>query len=195
MLQIEDTIVSLDLLDQYFICDLESCRGACCVEGEEGAPVEVDEIAELEEVLPAIWNEMTEDARRIVDNQGVAYIDREGDLAVSIVNGAECVFACKERDGKWSCLVEKAFLAGKSSFRKPVSCHLYPVRVKQLSSYRAVNYHRWTVCKCAVVLGNKERLPLYRFLEEPLIRKFGQEWYNQLVAAAAYVAANGINLK
>jgi hypothetical protein len=188
MLQIDDTIVSLDLLDQCFSCDLTACKGICCVEGDEGAPVEAEEIAAIEEVLPLLWNDLSSETQSIINRQGVAYIDREGDLAVSTVNGAECVFAVKGEDGIWSCRLEKLYNEGKSTFRKPVSCHLYPVRVKRLSTCIAVNYHRWYVCKDAVTAGNKSRLFVYKYLKEPLIRKFGQEWYDQLEAAAAYVA-------
>ena len=177
MVEIGDTIVSLDLFREKFLCDLSACKGACCIEGDAGAPLEMDEVAKLEEVLPVIWDELSPDARAIIDRQGVAYIDCEGDLVTSIVHGKDCVFTCYDGQGCCYCAVEKAYRAGKTDFYKPVSCHLYPVRVRRYNSYTAVNYHRWSVCKAALILGQKENLPVYKFLREPLIRKFGEDWY------------------
>jgi hypothetical protein len=188
MLQIEDTIISLDLFDQCFCCNLEACKGICCVEGEEGAPVELDEIAEIEDILPQLWDKLSDAARAVIDKQGVAYIDREGEMAVSIVNGAECVFATKGENGIWSCLIENLYNEGKTTFRKPISCHLYPIRTKQFPTFKAVNYHKWHVCKDAVKLGEKNHLFLYQYLKEPLIRKFGQDWYDQLSVAAEHIS-------
>lgn len=187
MLQIEDTIISLDLFDQCFSCNLTACKGICCVEGEEGAPVELDEIADIEEILPQLWEKLSDSARKIIDKQGVAYVDREGDMAISIINGAECVFACKGDDGIWSCLIEKLYFEGKSKFRKPISCHLYPIRTKQFSNFKAVNYHKWNICKDAILEGEKKHLLLYQYLKEPLIRKFGKDWYDQLLVAAQHI--------
>jgi hypothetical protein len=188
MLQIEDTIISLDLFDQSFCCDLKACKGICCVEGDEGAPVELDEIAMIEEILPQLWDKLSDNARKIIDNQGIAYIDREGEMAISIVNGAECVFAVKGENAIWSCLIEKLYFEGKITFRKPISCHLYPIRTKQFSTFKAVNYHKWQICKDAVLDGEKKHLLLYQYLKEPLIRKFGQDWYNQLSVAAEHIS-------
>jgi hypothetical protein len=188
MLQIDDTIVSLDLLDQYFCCNLSACKGICCVEGDEGAPLDSEEIASIEAVLPLLWDKLSGDAQTVIKQQGVAYIDREGDLAVSTVHGAECVFADKGEDGIWSCLIEQLYNEGKTTFKKPVSCHLYPIRTKQLSLCHAVNYHKWHVCKDAVIAGKKQQLFVYQYLKEPIIRKFGAEWYAQLESAAALMA-------
>lgn len=184
MIQIEDTLVSLDLIEACFICDLSHCKGACCIEGDSGAPLEKREIAELEKALPVIWDDLSPEAQAVIKKQGVAYIDCEGDIVTSIVNGKDCVFTCYDTDGTCKCAVEKAYRAGKVSFYKPVSCHLYPVRVKQYKDFRAVNYDRWKICKAAEILGKKENLPLYKFLKEPLIRKFGQRWYASLVEVA-----------
>lgn len=189
MLQIDDTIISLDLLDKCFCCDLNACKGICCVEGEEGAPLEMDEVADIEEILPLLWKQLSPEARAVINKQGVAYIDREGDLAVSIVNGAECVFAAKGADGIWSCLIEQLYNEGKSAFRKPISCHLYPVRTKKFATFTAVNYHKWPVCQPAIIGGETQSLLLYQFLKEPLIRKFGAEWYKQLAIAAEHIKA------
>lgn len=185
MIQIQDTLVSLDLITEKFVCDLSSCHGCCCVEGDAGAPVELDEIALLEEVLPVVWEDLTEEAKDVIDKQGVVYADPQGDLVTSIVNGKDCVFAKHESDGCTYCAIERAFRAGKTKIHKPISCHLYPVRLTDYGAYIAVNYNKWDICKAAVLLGRKHDVPLYRFLKEPLVRKFGQAWYDELELVAA----------
>ena len=183
MIQIDDVIVSLDVLKDKFICDLGVCKGACCIEGDAGAPVEEDEVEKLKEVLPIIWNDLDEKAKAVIDRQGVVYTDEEGDIVTSIVNGKDCVFTCYDEKGMCYCAIEKAYRAGKTDFYKPVSCHLYPIRVADYGEFKAVNYHRWEICKAAVLLGQKENVPVYKFLKEPLIRKFGQLWYDELEVA------------
>ena len=130
MLQIQDVVVSFDVLKEKFLCDLSACKGACCIEGDAGAPVELDEVEKLEEVLPLIWDELSPGARTVIDKQGVVYVDQEGDLVTSIVNGKDCVFTCYDEKGCCYCAIEKAYREGKADFLKPVSCHLYPIRVK-----------------------------------------------------------------
>ena len=184
MIQIDDVVVSLDVIQEKFLCDLGACKGECCIEGDAGAPVEQDEVAKLEEVLPIIWEELSPEARAVIDKQGVVYVDEEGDLVTSIVNGKDCVFTCYDEKGACFCAIEKAYRAGKTDFYKPVSCHLYPIRVGDYGPYKAVNYQRWNVCNDAVLLGKKENVPVFKFLKEPLIRKFGQEWYEALEEVA-----------
>ena len=184
MNRLDDVVVSLDVLQEKFLCDLGACKGECCIEGDAGAPVEQDEVAKLEEVLPIIREDLSPEARAVIDKQGVVYVDEEGDLVTSIVNGKDCVFTCYDEKGTCFCAIEKAYRAGKVDFYKPISCHLYPIRVGDYGPYKAVNYHRWNVCKAAVLLGKKENVPVYKFLKEPLIRKFGQEWYDALEEVA-----------
>ena len=184
MIQIQDVVVSLDVFREKFLCDLSACKGECCIEGDAGAPVEPDEVAELEAALPAVWDDLSPEAREVIDRQGVVYTDCEGDLVTSIVNGKDCVFTCYDEKGSCYCAIEKAYREGRCGFYKPVSCHLYPIRVGDYGPFKAVNYHRWKVCKAAVLLGQKENLPVYRFLKEPLIRKFGREWYEELETVA-----------
>ena len=174
----------MDVFREKFLCDLSACKGECCIEGDAGAPVEPDEVAELEAALPAVWDDLSPQAREVIDRQGVVYTDCEGDLVTSIVNGKDCVFTCYDEKGSCYCAIEKAYREGRCGFYKPVSCHLYPIRVGDYGPFKAVNYHRWKVCKAAVLLGQKEDLPVYRFLKEPLIRKFGQEWYEELETVA-----------
>lgn len=184
MVQVGDAIVSFDVFREKFFCDLGACKGACCIEGDAGAPVTLDEVAELEEVLPVIWNDLSPEAQAVIDKQGVAYTDQEGDLVTSIVNGKDCVFTCYDENGCCYCAIEKAYREGRCDFYKPVSCHLYPVRISDYGPYKAVNYHRWNVCKAAVALGQSKNTAVYQFLKEPLIRKFGEEWYAELETVA-----------
>lgn len=184
MIQIDDTLVSLDVIEKFFLCDLSHCKGECCVEGDSGAPLEPGEVEELEKVLPVVWNDLSEKAKAVIDHQGVSYVDEEGDRVTSIVDGKDCVFTCYDSDGTCKCAVEKAFREGKTSFYKPVSCHLYPVRITEYPDFKAVNYHKWDVCKAAALLGEKERVRVYQFLKEPLVRKFGEQWYAALEECA-----------
>jgi len=184
MIQIQDTIVSFDIFEEYFVCDLSACKGICCVEGDAGAPVEESEIACLEKVLPVIWDDLSPEAKKVIEKQGLIYRDREGEYVTSIVDGADCVFTYYDENGYCKCAIEKAFREGKIDFYKPISCHLYPIRVTRYNGFRAINYHRWQVCHAAVALGKKQGMKVYQFLKEPLIRKFGEEWYMQLTIAA-----------
>jgi hypothetical protein len=183
MLQIDETIISLDLLDEYFVCDLATCKGNCCIEGDDGAPLEENEVQIIEDLLPVIWNDLTDKSKAVIKEQGVSYIDSDGESVTSIVNGDECVFTYTDETGKCKCAIEKAYREGKTDFYKPISCHLYPVRLQKYNQYIAVNYHRWNVCNCARELGEKLNVPVYKFLKEPLIRKFGKEWFEQLEIA------------
>ena len=183
MLQIDDTIISLDLLDEHFVCDLATCKGICCIEGDDGAPLEEEEVAIIESLLPIIWDDLTEKSKEVINLQGVSYIDHDGEPVTSIVNGEECVFTYTDESGQCKCAIEKAYREGKTDFHKPISCHLYPVRLQKYEEYTAVNYHRWSVCNCARKLGGKLKVPVYQFLKEPLIRKFGENWFDQLELA------------
>lgn len=191
MIQIDDTIISMDCLSEKFCCDLEACKGACCIEGDAGAPVELDEVAELEEALPEVWHELSASAQAVIDRQGVVYTDRDGDLVTSIVNGKDCVFTCYDDKGNCFCALEKAYREGRSNFYKPASCHLYPIRLKKIGDMTALNYHRWDVCRMAVEKGKQLNLPVYRFLKEPLIRRFGEAWYEELEKAVEELKEQG----
>lgn len=189
MLIVKDCIVSDHLADLRFACDLAKCKGACCVEGDSGAPLREEEVAVLESVLPAVLPYMSEKGREAVARQGVAVRDKDGDLGTPLVDGRECAFTVWDDDGTALCAIEKAYRDPRSRFPaldapfpKPVSCHLYPVRVEEYGDFTAVNYHEWEVCRCAVAKDNTMRKPLYEYLKEPLIRRFGQEWYDELTA-------------
>ena len=181
MLDIQGTLVSLDLVERFFCCDLENCLGACCIEGDAGAPITKDEYELLKKILPTVWDDLLPRAQEEIAAHGVAYVDQEGDLVTNIIDGKNCVFTCYAPGGLCSCAIARAYRNGRIAWRKPLSCFLYPVRVKRLTDGTfAVNYDRWKICKCAEVLGRKEGLRVYQFLKEPLIERFGQAWYDEL---------------
>ncbi|MCQ2310262.1 MAG: DUF3109 family protein [Paludibacteraceae bacterium] len=184
MFVIQDTLVSLDVLEKEFCCDLDCCKGCCCIEGDAGAPISNEECEEVKRILPVLLPEMTKEARAVVEKQGISYLDPSGERVTSIVNDKDCVFARTDHNGWCYCLIEKAYNAGKVSFKKPISCHLYPVRLTQVGDKVGVEYHRWDICHCARILGKKNHIKIYEFLKEPLIRRFGQDWYNELCLTA-----------
>lgn len=191
MIQIHDTLVSLDVIEQFFECDLDTCLGECCIEGDAGAPLLLEEADKLNEQLPELIPLMTPAAQEVAREQGASYIDEEGDLVTSIVNGRDCIFTCYAPGGKCLCLLEKLRREGRREFLKPVSCSLYPVRLKDYGGITAVNYHRWKICKCAEILGRRNKVRVYEFLREPLIRRFGQRWYDDLsLTAGEWLKAN-----
>ncbi len=183
MLQIKDTIVSLDIVERFFSCDIASCLGECCIEGDAGAPITDAEYKKIKEILPLIWDDLMPRAKEEIKANGAAYIDEEGDLVTQIIDGKNCVFSCYGGNGMCLCAIEKAYREGRVDFMKPISCHLYPLRLKEYPSFTAISYHRWKICKAAEVLGRKRGVRLYEYLKEPLIRRFGEEWYDELVMA------------
>ena len=184
MLQIKNTLVSRDVIERGFACDLPVCKGICCVEGDAGAPLESREVECLNRSLPAVWNDLSSSAKEIIKADGVACLDASGELVTSIVDGKDCVFTYYDAEGTCLCALEKAFLEGRTEFRKPISCRLYPIRVNNYGMHQSVNYDRWHICRCGEKLGERIKLPLYRFLKSPLIDKFGQEWYDELELTA-----------
>lgn len=193
MLQIQDTLVSLDLAEVFFCCDIEKCKGECCIEGDAGAPITQEERDTIDRLLPEIEDRLLPGARKAIEEEGSAYVDEEGDLVTQIVDGRNCVYTCYAPGGVCQCAIECAFNEGKTGdFRKPSSCALYPVRLTEYPSFTAVNYHRWKICKPAEILGRKLGIRLYQFLEGPLTRKFGREWYAELkMACEAYLEEYG----
>lgn len=189
IIEVGNVLVSMDVFTEKFCCDLNACKGECCIEGDAGAPVLFDEIADIEASTEIVWNRLSAAAQAVIDKQGVVYNDRDGDLVTSIVNGKDCVFTCyrdlnigeETVENCCLCALESAFREGKSSFCKPISCSLYPIREKKLSNgLIGLNYHKWAICKDAVKKGNELNMPVYKFLKEPLTRRFGEEWYKEL---------------
>lgn len=183
MLQIGDVLVSFDIFEKNFVCDLELCKGICCVEGDYGAPLEEDEIGRITENYEAIKSYMTSRGKEAVERQGFAVKDCEGEWVTPLVDGRECAYAIDE-DGCCWCAIEKAWTQKKSVFRKPVSCHLYPLRATRYPEFEALNYHKWKICSCARDKGYRLGIPLYRFLKEALVERYGKEWYAELEYAA-----------
>lgn len=183
MFQIQNTLVTLDIVERFFCCDLEKCLGACCIEGDAGAPVTEAEVGEINRVLPEIERDMLPRAIEEVRDNGIAYRDPEGELVTTLLDGRNCAFSCYGPDGVCLCAIEKARREGRiDGLLKPISCSLYPLRVTEYKDFTAVNYHRWEICRSAEQLGRRKGIRLYQFLKEPLIRRFGADWYDELCA-------------
>lgn len=180
MMQIRETLVSDELLEKEFVCNLKQCKGACCVEGEAGAPLEGKELKLLDNDFEKIKPYLTAKGVDEIKKQGRYVKGLDGDWETPIIDGKECVYTVFDPHGKASCGIEKAYLDGRIDWKKPISCHLYPVRVQKYSAFAAVNYHQWSICNSACSLGQELKIPVYQFLKEALIRKFGKEWYKEL---------------
>ena len=188
ILEIAGVLISSDILTEEFCCDLEVCKGACCVEGDAGAPVTLDEVMEIEERVDDVWEDLSASAQAVIDRQGVAYNDQEGDLVTSIVGGKDCVFTCygdltlSEGGAVGHCCL---CALEKVARIMPISCALYPIREKTFSDGTvALNYHQWHICQCGREKGRALHLPVYQFLKQPLIRRFGEAWYQELCDVA-----------
>ena len=180
MLIVGNVLVSEELIDKCFCCDIEQCKGICCVEGDSGAPVAPDEVAELEEYYSDYKKFMTEEGVAVVDNGGTFVFNGGDSFDTPLVESNDaCAFAFFE-DGVAKCAIERCFLNREIPFRKPISCYLYPIRVSRVGDYEALNYDHWSICKSAVENGNRLKLPVYKFLKEPLIAKYGEAWYAEL---------------
>ena len=192
ILEVGSILISSDILTERFCCDYEKCRGVCCIEGDAGAPVTLEEIGGIEDALDTVWPDLSAQAQAVIDQQGVAYTDQDGDLVTSIVGGKDCVFTCYDGDN-CLCALEKAFRNGKTKFCKPISCALYPIRAKTFADGTvALNYNRWKICADAVKKGQALNIPVYQFLKEPLIRRFGAEWYDELCSVADELRRQGM---
>lgn len=180
MLAIGHTLVSEDILEKHFVCDLGVCKGACCVKGDAGAPLLKEEVDILNDILPEVLPYMDESGRTAVAEKGVSELDRDGDVGTTLIADGRCAFATIDRWGMVKCSIEQAHAEGRIGWKKPVSCHLYPVRVKKYDGFEAVNYDRWDICRAALVCGEKHRVPLFRFVKDALVRRFGQAWFDEL---------------
>lgn len=187
MLEIGRTIISLDIFEEQFLCDLIRCKGACCVEGDAGAPLTIEEAEILEEIYPDVAPYLAEENRKAIEMYGASYADKDGELVTCLVNNKECAFTIKDNNGSLKCGIEKAFYDGKVSFKKPMSCHLFPIRITKYRKFDAVNYEKLDICAAGRECGVSNKLPLYIFLKEPLIRKYGEGWYDELKIAAVYL--------
>lgn len=195
MIKIGDTLVSIDVIERYFCCDLNDCKGACCIEGDAGAPITKEEEESIKEALPAVIDQLPKEAIDVINQQGVSYVDEEGDLVTSIIGNKDCVFCTYDKKGVCLCALEIGYNSGKCAFKKPVSCHLYPVRLTEYPTFTAVNYDERKICRGAVKLGKEKGIRVYQFLEGPLVRHFGKEWYEELkLVAEEYFRSKGENV-
>jgi hypothetical protein len=188
MIQIGNTLVSDDLLTEAFVCDLNACKGACCVEGEYGAPLTQDEADELAHLQDQIAPYLSDEGKATIADQGAWITGEDGELETPLMPTGHCAYVIEDADKKLKCGLETVHQEGVLSFKKPLSCHLYPVRAQQYSSFEAVNYHQWDICGAACALGSSLKVKVYVFVKEALVRKFGEEWYAALEKAGAELA-------
>ena len=179
MLLHDDVLISFDVLQKEFVCNLSACKGACCVEGDYGAPLLEEELPVMEALLPAVRPYLSDESNQHLDKAGFYETDGENELATTCLPNGHCVFVIKEK-GLFKCGIEKAHEKGEVDFKKPISCHLYPIRISEVGDYKALNYHKWSICSDACSLGKTLEVPIYLFLQEALERRFGQQWFSEL---------------
>src|SRR3990172_2336012 len=184
MLEIGNTIVSLDVISSHFTCNLDACKGACCVTGDSGAPLEPAEAKILEEIFPALRPYLSEESIKSIEEQGTSVIDFEQDTVTPLNNGKECAYTFF-KNGIAFCSIEQAYRDGVIGFRKPVSCYLYPVRIRKYKKFDAINYDRWEICSPAIEQGNRLETPVYRFVKDALTLKYCEKLFNLLETASS----------
>jgi len=188
MIEVGKTIISRDVFKKEFVCNLSACKGECCISGDAGAPLEDAEKDILAEIYPKVKPYMRKEGIEAVEQQGTSVFDKkDNEFETPLINGAECAYVVFGEDGTALCAIEKAYNDGEVEWAKPLSCHLYPIRIKSYKDFDALNYDQWDVCSDACTLGQELNVPVYRFLKEPLIRKYGEDWYKDLVEVAALV--------
>ena len=184
MFQLGKTIVSEDIIEKDFVCNLSACKGACCVEGDAGAPLDEEEVTILKNIYPKVKPFLRPEGVQAIEKQGTSIVTAFDEHETPLVEGKECAYTLFDENGKALCGIEKACNEGKINWKKPLSCHLYPVRLKDYSQFTAVNYNKWDICDDACTLGASLEVPVYKFVKEALVRKFGEDWYNDLEQAA-----------
>ena len=180
MIEIDDKIISNELFEKKFVCDLQKCKGSCCVEGDSGAPLRSDEVNSIRKNINIIKEEMSPAGRSIIEDKDFYYVDEDGEEVTSLVNDKECVFVFRDENNIAKCSIESAYRKNKINFNKPISCHLYPIRVRQYESFMAVNIHNWHICKPACDCGSQLNVPVFKFLKEAITRSWDEEFYFQL---------------
>ncbi len=192
MFQIGKTIVSEEIIQKDFVCNLSACKGACCIDGEAGAPLEEAEAEILEELYPKIKPFLRKEGIAAIEAQGTSILGEDGELETPLIDGADCAYVTFDKSGIALCGIEEAYNQGEISFKKPVSCHLYPVRVQDYTQFAAVNYHHWHICDPACSLGKELQVPVYKFVKQALVRKFGEDWYEELEKTALEMEAKKV---
>ena len=188
MLVIDNTLITDEVLEKHFVCDLNACKGACCVKGDYGDPLEDDELEQLDKVYDKVKPYMTPAGIEAVEKQGKYLLYEKKEWVTPLIKGKECAYTLFDEAGVAKCAIEKAYYEGKVKWKKPISCHLYPIRItKQRNGLEALNYDKWSICKAACKLGDSLKVPVYKFLKDSLTRKYGKEWYKQLEIAASRI--------
>jgi len=180
MFKIDKTLVSEEIIEKNFYCNISACKGACCIEGIAGAPLEKSEAKMINENFDKVSEYLSDNAKNVVKSKGKYIALKDGNLETPLLNNKACVYVHYESNGILSCGIEKAYIDGKINFNKPISCHLYPIRIKEYSEFTAVNYHHWDICFKACSFGAELKKPVFEFVKDALVRKFGNEWYNSL---------------
>jgi hypothetical protein len=191
MFQLHKTIVSEEILENEFVCNLSACKGACCVDGEAGAPLEDEELRELKQGFESIKGFLREEGLQAIEEQGLFTTNELGEHETPLIDGKDCAYVIYDEKDRAMCGIEEAYNQGAIDFKKPISCHLYPVRIRQYSEFAAVNYHQWEICDDACTLGKELQVPIYAFVKDALIRKFGEEWYSELEEIAKKLNQKG----
>ncbi len=181
----ENTLISDEVLKEFFACNIQACKGACCIEGDKGAPVTKEEVVEIEQIMEPILEELSDEHVQFIKENGFYEEDDDGELVTTCLNDGKCCFVVEQPNGILGCGIENAYYKNKIDFVKPISCHLYPVRIKDYDSYTALNYHQWYLCSDACTKGQSEQIKVYEFVESALRRKFGDEWFEGLKAIDA----------
>ena len=184
MFQLGKTIISEDIIKKDFVCNLSACKGACCIDGDAGAPLDKQEVEILETIYPKVKPFLRPEGVKAIEDQGTSIVTAFGDLETPLINGADCAYVIFDDKNTALCGIEEAFNQGEIDWKKPVSCHLYPIRVKDYSEFSAVNYDQWEICDDACTLGKELQVPVYKFVKQALIRKFGKDWYDELEKVA-----------
>ena len=190
VIEVGRALLSDDIIEEHFLCDVLKCKGACCIEGDSGAPLTDEEAVQIEKDYPLFEEYLPQKHKKEVEKQGYSVIDSDGDLVTPLVNNRQCVYSFYNDNCILQCAVEKAYFEGKIKFRKPISCHLFPIRITEYRDFDAVNYQQLRICKPGRQCGASQKLPLYKFLKEPLIKKYGEEWYKELEIAADYLKSS-----
>lgn len=185
MFQLGKTIVSEEIIQKDFVCNLSACKGACCIDGEAGAPLDKSETEKLEEIYPVIKKYLRKEGIQAIESQGTSIERENGDLETPLINDKDCAYVIFDDKGVAMCAIEEAYNQGDVDWKKPISCHLYPIRVQEYTEFSAVNYHRWEICDDACTLGKELQVPIYKFVKEALVRKFGEDWYIELEKVAS----------
>ncbi len=180
LIEIGNKIISTQIFERKFVCDLSACKGNCCIEGDAGAPLTIEEVDIIEESLEQIKPYMRKEGIDAVEEKGVFYMDQDNEPVTTLVNDAECSFVYFDENGITKCAIEKAYVEGRTNFKKPISCHLYPIRVKKFNDFTALNYDVWDICSDACALGEKLAVPVFQFLKAPIIRAFGEDFFKEL---------------